>query len=272
MRVLILADRPGWIVDRCVNALIDGLPDIEFIKSYYVGVQPTVLRETSVEFDLVHYGNWGDLDRLAAALPLPVPSILSVRSYRFPEAFRAYFTKFTRVHCPCPELAAELGGVYIPDGIDNRFFEPLRVGYAGVDDAYKGVDLIRQAVDRAAKITGLPVTFAPALGDVAPADMPAYFRAIDVYVCASIAEGYGAPVMEALASGVPIISTRVGIAWQDEALRDEVQWVERSPEAIAEQLVPMVRWKHGRLRAFRWSTVCDEFRKLYQHTATWDVR
>jgi glycosyltransferase involved in cell wall biosynthesis len=41
--------------------------------------------------------------------------------------------------------------------------------------------------------------------------MPTFYGGIDVYCCASIAEGTPNPVLEAMASGVPVVSTDVGI-------------------------------------------------------------
>lgn len=41
--------------------------------------------------------------------------------------------------------------------------------------------------------------------------MPDYYRKLDVYVCASLDEGTPNPVLEAMACGVPILSTDVGI-------------------------------------------------------------
>lgn len=42
-------------------------------------------------------------------------------------------------------------------------------------------------------------------------EMPDYYSSIDVYVCASITEGTPNPILEAMASGVPIVTTDVGI-------------------------------------------------------------
>jgi glycosyltransferase involved in cell wall biosynthesis len=41
-------------------------------------------------------------------------------------------------------------------------------------------------------------------------DLPAYYRLADVYVSASLHEGFGVPLIEAMASGVPIVTTSVG--------------------------------------------------------------
>ncbi|WZB73295.1 glycosyltransferase family 4 protein [Achromobacter xylosoxidans] len=41
--------------------------------------------------------------------------------------------------------------------------------------------------------------------------MPAYYNSLDLYVCPSAIEGTPNPVLEAMACGVPVISTDVGI-------------------------------------------------------------
>jgi glycosyltransferase involved in cell wall biosynthesis len=46
------------------------------------------------------------------------------------------------------------------------------------------------------------------LGYVPDSDLPAVFRAATVYVMASIYEGAGLPVLEAMACGVPVVSSR----------------------------------------------------------------
>jgi glycosyltransferase involved in cell wall biosynthesis len=41
-------------------------------------------------------------------------------------------------------------------------------------------------------------------------DLPAHYRLADVYVTASLHEGFGVPLLEAMASGVPVVASRVG--------------------------------------------------------------
>jgi len=95
----------------------------------------------------------------------------------------------------------------------------------------KGVDVFLQAVDilHAEKLDfsiliigpgwlddvkhlrqrGVPVVYQDFLPDE---ELPTYYNMLDCYVCASRIEGGPVPVLESLASGIPVISTRVGIA------------------------------------------------------------
>lgn len=123
----------------------------------------------------------------------------------------------------------------LPDGTDTARFRParlerltearpLRVGWVGnpdwgndpVRDA-KGVRTILSPALDALEAEGIAVERHFADSTVRRrdrAEMATYYGEIDVLVCASEIEGTPNPVLEALASGVPIVSTRVGIVPQ----------------------------------------------------------
>jgi len=127
---------------------------------------------------------------------------------------------------PAPSLV-------ITDGVDlDRFYptknkafhadpaQPLVVGWAGnsawsakIED-FKGFQtLLRPALEELSA-EGIPVKgyFADRQIRMIPHhEMPDYYSKIDVFVCSSKIEGTPNPVLEAMACGVPIISTDVGI-------------------------------------------------------------
>ena len=56
-----------------------------------------------------------------------------------------------------------------------------------------------------------PWVAAPAVNPIPFDEMPEFYRQMDVMICTSAMEGTPNPVLEAMASGVPIVSTDVGI-------------------------------------------------------------
>lgn len=123
----------------------------------------------------------------------------------------------------------------IVDGVDASAFRPapasrlresdrpLRVGWAGNADwgiyvgytDHKGVrSIIEPALARAAA-EGLPVE--PVIHDRARngwlprQDVVSLIESLDIYTCASLHEGTATSALEAMACGLPLVATRVGI-------------------------------------------------------------
>ena len=119
----------------------------------------------------------------------------------------------------------------ITDGVDTELFIPknlerfenkesnLVVGWIGNSKFFGEIDhkgintIIKPAVEELRK-QGYKIELCIVDKDnnyVSHDNIPDYFKTIDVYVCASINEGTPNPVLEAMACGVPVISTDVGI-------------------------------------------------------------
>ncbi|GJD86285.1 GTP 3',8-cyclase [Methylobacterium haplocladii] len=120
----------------------------------------------------------------------------------------------------------------IPDGVDPELFYPknlarfdelpdraLRVGWVGNshwmrERDSKGVHTILIPAIAALRMEGLAIELDladRAAGFIPHAQMVDYYARLDVLVCTSEVEGTPNPVLEALACGVPIVSTDVGV-------------------------------------------------------------
>lgn len=154
--------------------------------------------------------------------------------------------------CPPPDVVIE-------DGVDLELFKPSRldrfddisqrevvIGWVGNSkwastlEDFKGVHTILIPAVEELRQEGLQVRLH--LADrqhkyISHHLMPRYYSEIDVYVCTSKIEGTPNPVLEAMACGVPVISTDVGIVPQVFGpLQREFILAERSIACLKEAL------------------------------------
>ncbi|WKA47193.1 glycosyltransferase [Geobacillus zalihae] len=121
----------------------------------------------------------------------------------------------------------------LEDGVDTSIFKPINIsrfsdikdrkiviGWCGnskwadhIED-FKGVHTILKPAIQELIDEGYPIeiNFADRSEKMIPhEEMPNYYSKIDLYICTSKFEGTPNPVLEAMACGVPVISTDVGI-------------------------------------------------------------
>ena len=147
----------------------------------------------------------------------------------------------------------------IEDGVDPTHFFPKdldRLGEQGRELVIGWVGNSRWGMEQGTDRKGLYTVIKPALeafrGENVPIkglfadrnerfipreEMVDYYSGIDVLVCASDAEGTPNPVLEAMACGVPVVSTDVGIVPQVfGAIQSRFIMEERNPEALKSKL------------------------------------
>lgn len=173
---------------------------------------------------------------------------------------RAFALRSHAVVVPDPALVAALD-LPVPvtvcrDGVDTAGFqvgplpETFTAGWCGdtrraVGDL-KGVGLLKDACLRAS----VPFRVQDAAKEALPHDaMPGWHHGNSVYLCGSQSESTCLPILEALATGRPVISTRVGCAPDVIVPGRTGLLVERSPEAFAAALREVRGWKLGEHQA-----------------------
>lgn len=102
------------------------------------------------------------------------------------------------------------------------------------------------------------------------------YRAIDIYVCSSDVEGGPLPVLEALASGVPVVSTRVGVAIEALSLGGGLLVEKGNPPELATAIstlmddLQLYRKFCGEAvkisENFSWANVENEYLHMYEYT------
>jgi glycosyltransferase involved in cell wall biosynthesis len=138
--------------------------------------------------------------------------------------------RLCRIYQARPELPTP--DAVIPDGVDTDHFAPLgeahpsgrpfTIGWAGnsawgrASQGYdiKGYGRLFEPMIAHLRGQGHEVDIRvadPLVRRIAFADMPEFYRDLDVFVCTSAIEGTPNTVLEAMACGIPVISTDVGI-------------------------------------------------------------
>lgn len=189
----------------------------------------------------------------------------------------------------------------ISDGVDTTKFKPanlerfkleniqnrkIKIGWVGnseFTDSYgdsdlKGVRKIIKPVLEELIKEGYPIElkFADRKEGYIPHDkMPDYYNSIDVYVCASKNEGTPNPVLESMASGVPIISTNVGIV-RDAFGEKQKGFIlkERSKQELKNKLITLLNKKElfeelseenlKQIKEWTWEKKCNQFKEFFE--------
>jgi glycosyltransferase involved in cell wall biosynthesis len=278
VKVLLVCDRPDWAYDAIAKALIKHNPykDVILDLSYMKG--DTDLYYKINNHDFIFVLGWqimGQIKWLHVKNIVPLlnekRTLTGIHSYHAwddrktqpdtitlpPKKLVRFLNKYRSVNAVSSRLyqAFKTGGVknlfYTPNGADIEVFypkkklrekRPLRVGYSGSlkHDWRKG---ITEIIEPASVIAGVELVKAmPSDGHYVPLDqMPDFYNEIDVYLCASTSEGFSLSVLEASATGRPVISTRVG-GCEDLIVNGQNGFlVDRTPEAFAEKLIQLDR-------------------------------
>lgn len=232
-RMAVIYDSPNWAFHRIALQIEKYLGKTYDLTLHpYTSLREGLLADCDYVINLALLG----ADRVALAMGDPtnrlVTCVYDHYTWREPKSV-AQFSRAVEasalILCANEDLVRVISATHpraslstCIDGVDATLFSPregardthakLRVGWAGNsghDNGIKRLHLLQEAV---ANVDDAELVLADSvLSPVAYADMPEWYRSIDVICCTSISEGTPNPVLEAASSGVSFISTDVGI-------------------------------------------------------------
>lgn len=270
MKVLIVSDLlNNWAIHNRAKAIQKFLPDINItISEGYMRDYGLAGQEA---FDIIHFNFSSGLtfhyEFIMKNLHRCLFTIVNERSYL--SGFGVDWEQYKEIMHKAPyktsvglRMAKLTGATYIPNGIDEDLFpRPRRpiVGFSGTDREAKNMSVIKAACDQ----LGLQLRTANYnnnVPDLQHSDMHKFYQSIDVYVHASLTEGFNNTILEALACNVPVLMTREG-AWKE--FEGWVDYIEPTIEGVTDGLKKFTgrRLVHER---FLWKYLAPAYRAMYQ--------
>lgn len=175
---------------------------------------------------------------------------------------------------------------YVPTNLD-RFdsIETINIGWVGnskfkgPDNDYdmKGVNGIIKPAVKELQDEGYKVELNLAdrnIKMIEQKDMPNFYNSLDLYVCASKAEGTPLTVLEAMAMGLPIISTDVGIVREALGnLQRKYILSQRSKECLKNKIKDLITKKEFKklsqenlesIKQWDWKIISVQYRKFFE--------
>jgi glycosyltransferase involved in cell wall biosynthesis len=184
------------------------------------------------------------------------------------------------------------------DAIAKRYGLPKRYTmYVGAIDWRKRVEMLIENYDNVFRATGVPLALVGAefdtphsqikhlmekarsgsivrVGRVRAADLPALYRHAELHVLPSVYEGFGLTVLEAMASGCPVVTTRGGAL--HEVAGNAARYIPPdSPSGLEDALAELLSnpVERDRLRArgleqakrFTWERTARQTLEVYRH-------
>jgi len=260
-RILVIVDVPGWALERTADNVMRRLAHrYEFIKAFNRTAATALERR---DFDLVYICYECQFQDAGLDIDMPRPRVIGVRCHSKwdggtgqppSDDFIRHLRGFKALHVPSCILHDIFSPLHpavfhTPHGVDATAFVPARMkvhslkgklvlGWAGSRTNHpnkRGLDdLLIPAVQ------GLPGVFLRLAAREetwrTQDEMVKFYQSLDACICTSRVEGGPHSLLEASACGVPVISTRVGLAPELISHGDNGFLIERSIEAIRDAL------------------------------------
>jgi hypothetical protein len=291
-KILVIVDVPGWALERTADNVIARLQDLyHFEKAFN---KDAVEKIRAGYFDLLYVTYETQFQDAGIAVDIPQYSVTGVRCHfkwdkgkDLPPspAFIGHLRRFAALHVPSKILLNIFkpfhpAVFYTPHGVDINVFKPrtggsfsspageLVLGWAGSLFNHPGKRGVEDYIVPA--VEGLQgVIFKLAARENkwrTQEEMVFFYQNLDALICASRTEGGPHSLLEAAACGIPLISTRVGIA--PELIQDGENGflIDRTIDAIRSAVIKLR--DNQELR----TAMGKRARETVENTWSWDLQ
>lgn len=292
-KILFIVDKPGWAHDFKTDNLIRQLGvRYEMTKAFCDDVKAEQIQ--AADLVLVYYWKQMRHERMQCLMDvlranrhkilMGICSHTELEGHWKEVGFKVLNELASGIFVNSRLLLDAYGGAfkvpifYTPNGVDTAFYTPverrdasslLRIGWAGSLTNHGDIrgygDFIVPAVQC---VNGVElVTAAREEQWRTPEEMRQFYRSLDIYVCASLAEGTPNPCLEAAACGAALLTTAVGnmpelvqegvngffIHRDIEMIAEKINWLKEHPEQLsamkenARRLILAWDWKRQAL-------------------------
>ncbi|MCX5904956.1 MAG: glycosyltransferase family 4 protein [Proteobacteria bacterium] len=265
-KIIVIVDVPGWALERTADNVMACLSDrYDFEKAFN---ENAVEKIREGKFDLLYITYETQFQDAGIEVAIPERAVTGVRCHfkwdgggkGMPPsaAFLSHLRKFSALNVPSGILCNIFKPLhpavfYTPHGVDIHRFKPkaggpytspegeLILGWAGSLTNHPGKRGVEDYIMPAIKgLKGVSLRLAAREEKWrTQGEMAAFYQGLDAQICASRTEGGPHPLLEAAACGIPLISTRVGLA--PELIREGENGflVERDIEALREAIIKL---------------------------------
>ena len=233
MKILCICDKPGWWLDNITWQIIRGCEEFEWTKIYFRHHEHSQIQDYVEYNDIIWIVNWGIEKHIPKDCLIDKKIVYGIHSWKFSREHIAFAKQADAVIVPSVALyryirnvmGQRFGQVHLVRNGVSSFFSPkrLRVGTVAqvLGSEHKGIEIIKEACHRIGAEfvhTGFSrkgtkgETSYKLESDIPYEEMPAWYSSLDCLVVMSKSEGFGLPIVEAMAMNIPVITTDVGVA------------------------------------------------------------
>lgn len=273
-RILLIADKPNWAYDSIAKCIVkynksDLIIDIDYIKKPI-----KKLKNNHKNYDLIFILGWQLLAHIENNKIIEDITYINknkiltgIHSHHSwdnrktlpnfdiepPKDLINFLNTIKGVNCVSKKLynifsKAGLDKIFLTEnGVDSEIFiqkynfyenDKFNIGFSGNANNHDWRKGFSEFIIPASEIENVNLVYASNLGDnlINLNEMPKFYNKLDAYICASSSEGFSLSVLEASATGIPVISTKVGGC--EDLIQDDYNGflVDRDVNAIKEKI------------------------------------